>query len=81
MSEKKAKEKRQQTITPEEAKVIVTKARDKDAIDCMKWTQEGLKKFRCMMIGTITVTQGNVTMTFRAGGNNLKIDIVPLLEG
>ena len=86
MNEKKAKHERKvekQEMTPEQAKLILSKARQKDmqsSVDILNEALGKIKKLRCGIIATITIVQGASSIAVKAVHPNLKIDIIPLME-
>lgn len=73
--------KKNKELTAKEAKEIVKKAREKDAQDCLGIINEALEKYRCYMIGTITLVLGGTAIQIMADSNkNLVYEIATLQE-
>ena len=70
----------QNQLTPERAKVIVQKAREKDAQDCLnainQAVAENLARYRCVMFGTVTLVHQGVSIEVRGSGNNFTYGVI-----
>jgi len=79
MSQKKVKKEETQP-TPEQAKAIVEKARQKDAQDCLAIINKALEKYRCAMFGKIRLVQAGAVMEIMASGQAFDFGVIALKE-
>ena len=79
MSRKKVKTEETKP-TPEQAKAIFQKARQKDAEDCIGIINKALKDYRCAMFGKIRSVQAGVVQEITASGQAFDFGVIALKE-
>jgi len=75
MSQEKGKAKETQP-TPEQAKAIVQKARQKDAQDCLATINKALENYQCIMFGKIRLIQAGVIQEITASGQAFDFGVI-----
>ena len=69
-----------QEPTPEQAKAIIQKAREKDAQDCLGIINKALEEYRCAVFGKIRLVHQGAVQEITASGNAFSFGVIALKD-